>query len=116
MDKQDYVGAAEAFDTAFLLVPSIDEDHRPYRNIWYQTGPYYAYFHSGRYQDVVDLAPNTLNNMAEPILEESYVWRARAYIQLGYIDSAIADLRQALEAHPGFGPALDDLNSLGATP
>jgi uncharacterized protein YvpB len=114
--KQDYSGAASAYDTAFLLVPNIDEDHRPYRNIWYQTGPYYAYFHSGRYQDVVDLATNTLNNMAEPILEESYVWRARAYIQLGYIDTAIADLRQALEAHPGFGPALDDLNSLGVAP
>jgi uncharacterized protein YvpB len=113
---QDYAGAASAYDTAFLLVPTIEEDHRPYRNIWYQTGPYYAYFHSGRYQDVIDLASNSLNNMAEPILEESYVWRARAYIQLGYIDSAIVDLRQALEVHPGFEPALADLSSLGVTP
>jgi len=114
--QQDYSGAASAFDTAFLLVPGIEEDHRPYRNIWYQTGPYYAYFHSGRYQDVIDLATKSLNNMAEPILEESYVWRARAYIQLGYIDTAIADLRQALDAHPGFAPALEDLNSLGVAP
>jgi hypothetical protein len=113
---QDYNGAAAAYDKAFLLVPTIDGDHRPWRNLWYQTGPYFAYYHMGRYQDVIDLATNTLNNMSEPVLEESYYWRGMAEVQLGQVDKAIVDLRKAVEVHPGFQPAMDELNAIGVEP
>lgn len=48
-----------------------NEKTRPYRIMWYQTGPYWAYYYSGRYQDVIDLANTTLNEtIADPTLEE----------------------------------------------
>ncbi len=110
---QDYFGAAEAYDEAFKLNISLDKDTRPWRITWYQTGPYYAYYYSGRYQDVVNLTTNTLESAAEPYLEENYVWRARANIALGKTGDAVADLCQSLEYHPDFTPSVEALQSLG---
>lgn len=108
-----YSQAAAAFDEAFRLYPSIPEKTRPWRMVWYQTGPYFAYYFTGRYQDVIDLATTTLDAMNEPVLEESFVWRARARAALGDKEGAIADLNQALKVHADFRPALDELAILG---
>jgi len=116
MRLQDYAGSAEAYDQAFLLYPSIPEKERPWRMIWYQTGPCWAYYYTGRYQDVIDLAAKTLNAMSEPVLEESYYWRALARESLGDAKGAIKDLRSALTFHPGFEPALTRLQQMGVTP
>nr|MBP9676111.1 tetratricopeptide repeat protein [Anaerolineaceae bacterium] len=114
---QDYAGAAAAYDAAFNLYPQIPEIQRPWRMMWYQTGPYYAYFYTGRYTDVINLADQTLERMtAEPILEESYYWRGRAYLALGDVNRALADFRESLKHHPGFGPSLAMLEELGETP
>jgi tetratricopeptide (TPR) repeat protein len=110
---QDFPGAAAAFDQAFLLLPQLPAAQRPWRMMWYQTGPYFAYYFTGRYQDVINLADNTLNNISEPYLEESFVWRARARIALGDTQAAIADVEKALEYHPGFVPAVDLARQLG---
>ena len=75
MYLQDYAGAAQAYDQAFAVYPSIPEKQRPWRMLWYQTGPYFAYFYAQRYNDVIDLATTTLDKMSEPILEESFYWR-----------------------------------------
>ena len=113
---QDYEGAAAAFDTAFAIYPSIDEVFRPFRMLWYQTGPYYAYYYSARYQDVIALATTTLDAESEHILEESYHWRALAEEALGNREAAVSDLRNALRVHPGFGPSFDQLLAFGETP
>ena len=42
---QDYAGAAEAYDQAFVLYSTIPEKERPWRMMWYQTGPYWAYYY-----------------------------------------------------------------------
>lgn len=112
---QDYAGAAAAYDQAFSIYPSIPEGERPWRMMWYQTGPYWAYFYSGRYQDVIDLATKTLDNMSEPVLEESYYWRALAREAMGDIGGAIEDLQASLEYHPGFEPSLTQLQRLGSS-
>ncbi|PKN90561.1 MAG: hypothetical protein CVU45_02205 [Chloroflexi bacterium HGW-Chloroflexi-7] len=112
----EYDGAAAAFDKAFAIYPSIDETHRPYRMLWYQTGPYFAYYYTARYQDVISLATTTLDAEVEHILEESYHWRAMAELQLGQQDAAIADFQNALKVHPGFGPSYEQLVQLGITP
>lgn len=114
VDLQDYAGAAAAYDEAYKLYPSIPEKSRPYRMEWYQTGPYFAYFNTGRLQDVIDLATKTLNSTTQPGLEESWVWRARAEAALGDTTDAVNDFRAALKWHAGFQPALDGLSSLGA--
>jgi hypothetical protein len=111
--SQDYASAAETFDQAFAIYPTIPEEQRPWRMMWYQTGPYRAYFYTGRYQDVVDLASSTLDNMSEPVLEESYYWRALAREAMGDLDGAIRDLQASLDVHPGFEPGLSQLERLG---
>lgn len=109
---QDYAGAAAAYDQAFALYPSIPEKERPWRMLWYQTGPYWAYFYTGRYQDVIDLATTTLDAMSEPVLEESYYWRALAREAIGDVEGAIGDLRTSLKHHEGFEPSLSQLERL----
>ncbi|NOH02628.1 MAG: tetratricopeptide repeat protein [Chloroflexi bacterium] len=113
---QDYAGAAEAYDQAFALYPTIPEKERPWRMMWYQTGPYWAYYYTGRYQDVINLATTTLDAMSEPVLEESYYWRALAREALGDTEEAIKDLQSALKVHPGFEPAATKLEQMGVEP
>lgn len=109
---QDYAGAAAAYDEAFALYPSIPEKERPWRMLWYQTGPYFAYFYSGRYYDVLNLATTTIDTANEPAIEESYYWRAMAKAALGDTSGAIQDYRTSLEWHPGFEPSLYQLQQL----
>ena len=113
---QDYVTAATHFDTAFSLYPDVPEANRPWRMMWYQTGPYFAYYYAGRYNDVIELANQTLKAMSEPVLEESYYWRAMASYALGNTNKAVVDLRQSIDFHPGFAPSMAMLNQLGVTP
>lgn len=113
---QDYANAANAYDTAFAKYPDIKQDSRPYRILWYETGPYPAYYYTERYQDVIKLANQTLGAMAEPVLEESYYWRALSHYALGNTTQALADLRTSLEYHPGFALSTAKLKELGMLP
>ena len=108
----DYTGAALAYDEAYKIYPTLEEGDRPWRMIWYQTGPYFAYYYTGRYYDVLTLATSTLSAMSEPVLEETYVWRARARAALGDTSGAIEDLNLALQYHKDFPPALEELSRL----
>jgi len=110
---QDYAGAAAAFDEAFALYAALPEEERPWRMMWYQTGPYWAYYYTGRYTDVLNLATTTLDAMSEPVLEESYYWRALAREALGDVPGAVEDLQTSLKHHPGFVPSQDQLARLG---
>jgi len=113
---KDFAGAASAYGEAFNLYPSLDLEIRPYRLMWYQTGPYWAYYYTGRYQDVINLANNTLYyTVDKPILEESFYWRALAKEALGDVAGAIEDLREALVHHPDWIPALEQLERMGAS-
>jgi hypothetical protein len=112
---QDYNGAADAFDQAFGLYAALSGDKRPWRIAWYQTGPYFAYFNTGRMQDVINLADKTIKSASEPFIEESFYWRARAKAQTGDTQGAIDDLRKSLEYHPNFGPSVVLLQQLGGT-
>jgi tetratricopeptide (TPR) repeat protein len=116
---QDYAGASQAFDEAYAIDAQIavsDPEHRPWRMLWYQTGPYFAYFFTGRYGDVINLATQTLVNASEPTLEESWYWRARARAAVGDSAGAIEDLQISLGYHPEFAPSLELLQALGAAP
>ena len=83
--------------------------------MWYQTGPYYAYYFMFRYQDVINLANQTIASTNKPYLEESFYWRGRAERANGDTQSDITDQRIALQYHPGFKPSEDELNQLGVT-
>jgi tetratricopeptide (TPR) repeat protein len=116
---QQYVDAAIAYDQAFNLYNSLDNTtkQRPYRMMWYQTGPYFAYYYSARYQDVIELADTTLTQtISTPTLEESLLWRGRAYYMIGDTQRAIEDYRAALNVHANWGPAVAALQDLGLQP
>jgi hypothetical protein len=110
---QDYAPAAEAYDKAFSLYPKLTEDDRPYRMLWYQVGPYPAYFYTGRYQDVVNLANTTFAWVGEPVLEETYYWRAMAYLALGDTEKAISDFKKAAKLNPNSTDAIAQLARIG---
>jgi len=100
----DYAGAAAAYDEYFTLyaVLNPEEVNLPWRNLWYQTGPYWAYYYTGRYYDVLSLATTTIETASEPAIEESWYWRALAKEALGDVDGAIADLQQAISLNEHF--------------
>ncbi|HUN23902.1 MAG TPA: C39 family peptidase [Anaerolineales bacterium] len=100
-----YAEAITAYDKA-------REIGLPWRMLFYQFGPYRAYFYSGRYQDVEDLASATLE--ARPDLEESFVWRGWARYMLGRTNEAILDWNSALEVNPNFADAITALEYVGA--
>ena len=115
----EYADAAVAYDYAFNLYAGLTggESVRPYRMMWYQTGPYKAYFFSGRYTDVINLATTTLEDtISEPDLEESLYWRGQAEYMAGNTQAAIEDYRSALKVHPNWGTALQALQDLGVAP
>jgi tetratricopeptide (TPR) repeat protein len=115
----EYADAAIAYDYAFDLYANLDvEDSvRPYRMMWYQTGPYKAYYYTNRFADVINLADTTLNDtISEPVLEESLYWRGMAYYMAGKTDLAVKDYREALKIHPKWIPATQALQDLGFQP
>jgi hypothetical protein len=119
VNLQEYGDATYAFDYAFsTLYPNLPEDKmRPYRMMWYQTWPYWAYYYTGRYQDVINLANTTLNDtISEPVLEESFYWRGLAKEALGDSQGAVDDYRQSVRLNPNFGPGWEQLNRLGVGP
>ncbi len=118
---QDYNGAAQAYDEAFTVYNNLPRDlnSRPYRILWYQTGPYFAYYYAGRYMDVINYATENSIKLVrdnEPALEESYYWRGMARYAIGDTEGGIQDMRQALIYHEGFAPALQMLQSWGVNP
>ena len=108
-----YMDAAEAFDTAYQNYGLLEDDDatRPYRITWYQTSPYMAYYFSGLYQDVVNLANTTLETIADPTLEETLYWRAMANYALGNKALARADFYESVRLNPNFQAGWDRINT-----
>jgi hypothetical protein len=88
-----YEEAVEAYDQARAI-------GLPMRMMWYQFGPFEAYLETGRYDEVLNLARNTLNNQRG--IEEVYYYIALAYLAQDDPDSAKANLEVALWRNPNF--------------
>jgi len=112
---QEYANAAQAYDNAFNLYAALSENERPWRLLWYQDGPYNAYYHTGRYQDVINLAHSTLINVDKPVLEETYYWRGMAREGMGDRQGAIEDLTRAYTLNPNSTPAGAELQVLSSS-
>jgi tetratricopeptide (TPR) repeat protein len=113
---QQYVDAAAAYDQAFAIYNALgsDDTERPYRMMWYQTGPYWAYFYSGRYFDVISLADTTLNDTGStPTLEESLYWRGLAKYALGNVAGGVEDVRRSVYYNVNFAAGLAKLQEWG---
>ena len=97
-----YAEAVVAFDQARNA-----GDGLPWRMLWYQFGPFEAYYHTGRFDDVLALAQYNLATTPEgehPI-EETYYYAGLARAALQEADRARLNLQQALLINPNFEPA-----------
>ncbi len=96
-----YTEAAIAYDTARDL-------GLPQRMLRYQFGPFLAYFHSGRNDDLIALADYALK--VTPNSEEALLWRGWAAYRQGNKEEALGKFNKAVEAHPGYQDALYAIN------
>ncbi len=102
VNLQDYAGASAAYDEAFKVYPTIPENERPWRMLWYQTGPYFAYYYAQRYYDLLYLSDGTLSAMqGDKNLEESYYWRGMARAASGRNRGCSRRFPAQLEISPG---------------
>ncbi|MBX3060765.1 MAG: hypothetical protein KF770_30260, partial [Anaerolineae bacterium] len=99
----NYAGAAQAFDQARAI-------GLPWRMLWYQFGPYEAYYQVGRYDDVILLTDTTLKD--RPYFEESFYYKALAQAALDKVADARANLQRAIAFNPNFSPAAEALSQL----
>lgn len=95
-----YEDAAAAYDQARVI-------GLPWRMLWYQFGPFQAYYEVGRYQEVVALAEATLRTTES--IEELHFWRGRGLQALGKNEAAAAAYRRAVAFNPGYRPAVEAL-------
>lgn len=98
-----YPEAANAYDTARKL-------ELPQRMMRYQFGPFLAYFHSGRTEDLLAITDYALK--VTPNSEEALLWKGWAMYRLGQTSEAGALFQKALEARPGYTDGLYALNYL----
>jgi tetratricopeptide (TPR) repeat protein len=75
----------------------------PWRTLWYQFGPYEAYYEVGRYEDIAALASGVLANTA--YVEETYYWQGMVYLAEGDIEAALEQFKLALRYNQNFTPA-----------
>ncbi|MCP5095544.1 MAG: hypothetical protein GY943_08335, partial [Chloroflexi bacterium] len=99
----DYESAATAYDQARSI-------GLPWRMLWYQFGPYEAYYEAGRYDDVILLADVTLKD--RPYFEESFYYKGLAQTALGDAVAGQSNIEKAANFNPNFTPAVIALNQL----
>ena len=100
-----YQQAALAFDQARQV-------NLPWRMLWYQFGPYEAYYNIGRYSDVTALVQSNLNNGGQYV-EETFYWQGMVYAAQGQTADARNAFRQVLSINPNAAFAQEALNRLG---
>ncbi len=102
-----YAEAAEAFDEARRI-------GLPQRMLRYQFTPFFAYFHSGRTDDLLALTTYALQRT--PNSEEALLWHGWGLYRRGKTAQAIAHFRAALDANPNYADAKYALDFVGASP
>jgi tetratricopeptide (TPR) repeat protein len=102
-----YNEAARAYDTARQL-------GLPQRMLRYQFGPFFAYFFSGRNDDLLAVVDYALQRT--PNSEESLLWRGWGQYRAGDRGAAIADFQAALVENPYYQDAQYALDFVYANP
>jgi tetratricopeptide (TPR) repeat protein len=93
-----YANAAVAYDQARQI-------GLPWRMLWYQFGPYEAYYHVGRYDDMIALARASLDDGGGDEVEETYYYGGLARQGKGEFERAMNNFNSALQWNPNFTPA-----------
>jgi hypothetical protein len=104
---EDYGAAANSFDQARLI-------GLPQRMLRYQFGPFFAYFNTGRMDDMEELVDYALQ--ITDASEEALIWRGWVLYRQGDTNGAITQFRLAQTANPGSVYADQALTSIGVQP
>lgn len=102
-----YNEAAQAYDTARQV-------GLPQRMLRYQFGPFFAYFFSGRNDDLLALTDYALQRT--PNSEETLLWRGWGRYRAGDTSRAIDDFQAALEENPFYQDAQYALDFVASNP
>jgi tetratricopeptide (TPR) repeat protein len=102
----EYEEAARAYDRARAL-------GTPFRMLWYQFGPFEAYFNVGRYDDVEALVNSNLTTGAEYV-EETYYWQGQVMLARGNEPGAASAFQRALTHNERYQEARDALSRLNS--
>jgi tetratricopeptide (TPR) repeat protein len=94
---EKYSQAAQAYDEARKL-------GLPQRFLRYQFGPFFAYFHTSRMEDLLALTEYALKRT--PNSEEALLWRGWAMYRQGDKEEASNLFLKALTARPGYSDAV----------
>jgi tetratricopeptide (TPR) repeat protein len=86
----------------------------PWRMLWYQFGPFQAYYETARYQEVVALTDATIKTTSS--IEEIYYWRGMALKAQGDVPGARQAWQRALELNPNYAEAAAVLADLETQP
>ncbi len=90
--------AAQAYDQAISL-------GLPWRMMWYQFGPYEAYYRTGRFDDMIAIARQNQNDGGGHFVEETWHYLGMAREGRGEYDKALQNYDTALSFNPNFSPA-----------
>jgi hypothetical protein len=101
---EQFEGAAAAYDQARTI-------GLPWRMLWYQFGPFEAYYYAGRYEELLALARATIATTTN--VEEVHYWLGMGLLAIGDQEGAAQAFRQALEKKPGYVEAAEALNAIG---
>ncbi len=94
---EQYTDAALAYDKARRL-------GLPQRMLRYQFGPFQAYYHTKRFEELQALVEYALRITSNS--EEALLWQGWLYYEQGQKSAARIAFQQAIEAHPGFPDAI----------
>lgn len=102
--------ALEMYEEAAIAYDQARSYGLPWRMLWYQFGPFEAYYHAGRYDDMIVLAQANLNDGGGHFVEETYYYGGLAREGKGEYQRAISNYQAALQFNPNFMPAREALN------
>jgi tetratricopeptide (TPR) repeat protein len=98
-----WADAARAYDQARHI-------GLPFRMLWYQFGPFVAYYETGRYDEVVALAEATLVHTKD--VEEVHYWKGMGLLAKGDTEGALKAFEMALSKRPDYPEAAAALAAL----
>ena len=102
--------ALDRFDEAASAYDRSRQLGLPWRMLWYQFGPFRAYYETGRHDEVIALADATLRTAKH--VEELFYWRGLAQQAKGDLPGARTSWERALELNPNYAAAQAALAAL----
>lgn len=98
--------AAAAYDRARIM-------GLPWRMLWYQFGPFRAYYETGRYEELIALADATIAVTTD--IEELYYWKGLGLQATGDLAGVRRAFQRALTLNPNYAEAAMALAAIGGS-